>query len=210
VALFEGDRVVAEEEQRIPSAHGEEFLPMMDAIFRRIGWAPGDVGRWAVGLGPGSFTGVRVGVALVKGIALATHAEVVGVTSLDAIAYGIERAEIVASVVAAGKGELFVQARRGVSVLLEPVHLRIGDVAARLGALDPGAPIVVVGTASSDVDWSMLAGSVMCLAERPHDVSRATSVGAIALCRPKDDVDALEPVYVRPPEITMPKGSRAP
>jgi tRNA threonylcarbamoyladenosine biosynthesis protein TsaB len=210
VALFEGDVLVAEDERRVPAAHGEECMPMIDALFRRLGWAPRDVGRWAVGLGPGSFTGVRVGVALVKGIALATSADVVGVTSLDAVAYGAADDEAaIVSVVAGGKGELFVQVRRGEQMLLAPTHLRIGEVAAGI-AVVPAARFLVVGEAAREVDWSALGGRVALRSAPPNDVPRATSVGRIAMGRPKGDADTFEPVYVRPPEITMPKRSVAP
>ena len=210
VALFEGDVLVAEDERRVPAAHGEECLPMIDALFRRVGWAPRDVGRWAVGLGPGSFTGVRVGVALVKGIALATSAEVVGVTSLDAVACGVvdDDAAIV-SVVAGGKGELFVQVRRGEQMLLAPTHLRIGEVATGIAVVS-AAQFLVVGEAAREVDWSALGGRVALRCAPPNDVPRATSVGRIAMGRPNDDADTFEPFYVRPPEITMPKRSVAP
>src|SRR5580700_3679612 len=113
VALFEDGALVAEDAQRVSNAHGESLLPMVDALFTRVGWRPHDVGRWGVGVGPGSFTGVRIAVATAKGIAIATGAELVGVTALDAVAFGVEARDddAVASLLDAMKGESFLQVR---------------------------------------------------------------------------------------------------
>jgi tRNA threonylcarbamoyladenosine biosynthesis protein TsaB len=203
IALFDGGVLVAEDARRVSNAHGESLLPMVDAVFARAGWAPRDVARWAVGVGPGSFTGIRIGVATVKGIAIVTGAEVVGVTSLDAVAFGL-KGEIVASLVGAGKGEIFVQARAGDRLVLEPAHIRVADVALRLAEAAGGAQVVVAGEAASEVDWSVLP-RVAVVASPPHDLPHASSVGRIAMGRVAGDADAAEPVYVRPPEITMPK-----
>ena len=209
VALFQDGRLVAEDAKRVSNAHGESLLPMVVALFERLGWAPADVARWGVGVGPGSFTGVRIGVATVKGIVIATGAELVGVTSVDALAYGLpEDAEdaLVVSVLAAGKGEVFIQARLSERVVIPPAHLDVGRVAARVAALDTDARVIVAGEAALGVDWSPLGGRVSTVVGPPHDVPRASVVGLIAMTRAPEDADALEPVYVRPPEITMPKG----
>lgn len=210
VALFEDGTLVARDEKAVSSAHGEHFLPMMAELFARVGWQPADVARWGVGIGPGSFTGIRVGVALAKGIALATGAEIVGVTSFDALALGL-RESLVVSVVPAGRGELFVQARAHGRIVLGPVHLPLAEIPRRVASLEWSGPIAIAGEAARDLDWSPAGDRVRLEIEAPHDVPRATAVATIALARPPEDRDALQPVYVRPPEITMPKNvSEAP
>jgi tRNA threonylcarbamoyladenosine biosynthesis protein TsaB len=206
VALFEGDELVLEEARRVSNAHGESLLPMVDAVFARAGWKPSAVARWGVGVGPGSFTGVRIAVATVKGIVFATGAQVVGVTSLDALAHGLE-GDHVAAVVDAGKGESFLQVRRGGALVLGPVHVRVADVASRLAGLVGGGHVVVAGELSVEPDWSPLGDRVRRVTTSPHDLPRASAVGRLALGRTPQDAVALEPSYVRPPEITMPGGT---
>ena len=209
VALVEHGRLVAEDSRRVSNAHGESLLPMVSALFAAAGWAPADVARWGVGVGPGSFTGCRIGVATVKGIALATGAEIVGVTSLDALAFGLE-ADLVVSVVAGGKGELFVQAKGRGEARLGPSHLRIADIAARVAALAAAGSVVVAGEAAALVDWSPLGARVTLATAPPHDAPRATVIARMVLSAEPQDADSLEPLYVRPPEITVPKGPKRP
>jgi tRNA A37 threonylcarbamoyladenosine modification protein TsaB len=147
----------------------------------------------------------------VKGVLLVTGAELVTVTSLDALAYGTSPDDLVVSLLAAGKGELFIQAKRAGDIIMPPSYLRIEEVAGalqELAAVTPAAEVVVVGEAAKQVDWSAMTarGSVELRVEPPHDCPRAASVGRMALAgAPVADVDALEPLYIRPPDITMPK-----
>ena len=207
VALFQDGTLVAEASQRVSNAHGESLLPMVAALFAETGWTAADVERWGVGIGPGSFTGVRIAVATAKGIAIATGARLVGVISLDAIADGLE-ADVVASVLGAGKGEVFVQARRGGNVVLGPSHVVLAEVGEYLARIaGSSSAIVVAGEDAAGLDLSAVGSRVTLATAPPHDLPRASVVGRIALSREPDDTDALEPLYVRPPEITMPRTS---
>jgi tRNA threonylcarbamoyladenosine biosynthesis protein TsaB len=206
IALFADGELVAEDAQRVSNAHGESLLPMVDALFARVGWRPGDVGRWGVGVGPGSFTGVRIAVATAKGIAIATGAELVGVTALDAIAYGVDANEgdAVASVLDAMKGEVFVQVRLRGELVIRPENLSGARAAARLAAVSC-ARMIVVGEMADTIDMSTFQFQVVRRKEAPHDAPRATSVGRLAMAREPDDADAVEPLYVRAPDITKPR-----
>jgi tRNA threonylcarbamoyladenosine biosynthesis protein TsaB len=206
VALFDGGELVLEDARRVSNAHGEALLPMVDALFAKAGWKAKDVATWAVGIGPGSFTGVRIGVATVKGIVMATGAAIVGVTSLDAVAYGVaaDARDSVASLVFAMKGEVFVQVRRGKHLVLAPSAIRLERAPAELSSCAPSR-LVVVGEAAKLLDASLLPEGTRFVDTPPHDLPHATSVGRIAMGRPPDPLATLEPLYVRPPDITVPK-----
>ena len=104
------------------------------------------------------------------------------------------------------RGEIFVG---GPS--LSPSYHRVEDAGAALRAAadasPPGGPtsLVLAGEAALGVDWSALATSFRVVAEPPHDVPRASVVARIAAARSgSDDPDRVEPLYVRPPDITKP------
>jgi tRNA threonylcarbamoyladenosine biosynthesis protein TsaB len=208
VALFDREKLVVEDSARVSNMHGETLLSMVSALFERVAWNAREVGRWGVGIGPGSFTGVRIAVATAKGVALVTGAELVGVTSLDALGYGLD-GPVVVTVVSAGKGEVFIQAMKGDRMVLAPSHVPLAEAAARVADVSGGSRVAVAGEAAQFIDWSVLGSAVTLAVEPPHDLPRASAVGRIALLRRPHDADALEPLYVRPPEITLPSRSKA-
>lgn len=206
VALYEGDRRVAEDARRVSHAHGESLLPMIDAVFAKAGWKPADVARWCVGIGPGSFTGVRIAVATVKGIVLGTGAEIAGVTSLEALAAlaGDGKTPALAAIDAI-RGELYVQVVG--SVQSEPTCLRPEAIADWLDSIVPPASasgLVLVGEAASKIP-ELPARAVTRLTTGDHALPHARGVAIVGRSRPAVDPDLLEPVYVRPPEITVPR-----
>ncbi len=207
VALYEDERLVAEEARRVSHAHGESLLPMIDALFARTGWKPKDVARWCVGIGPGSFTGVRIGVATVKGIVLGTGAELVGVSSLEALAAPAmeqmdqEEGEVLAAVDAI-RGEVYLQLVGPKTS--EPVCLAPDAIAPWLDALSAGADLVLVGEAAAKIPE--LAGRTLVRrTEGENALPHARGVALVGRTRTPAAPELIEPLYVRPPEITMPR-----
>jgi len=86
VALVDGDRLVAEYLLDVSVTHSERLLSAIDTVMTDARWTPGDLQGLAVAVGPGSFTGLRVGLSTVKGLALALGLPVAAVPTLDAMA----------------------------------------------------------------------------------------------------------------------------
>jgi tRNA threonylcarbamoyladenosine biosynthesis protein TsaB len=91
VALLERDQVVSTRLHETSSSHAEVMLPLVGELFAETGWARTSLDRIAVGTGPGSFTGIRVGLALAKGIGLGLHRPVLGIGSLRAMCRGVPK-----------------------------------------------------------------------------------------------------------------------
>ena len=85
-ALIENDKLIAEDFSRSDTTHSSRLLPAIDKLLKQSGWQAQDIGLVAVSIGRGSFTGLRIGLAAAKGIAVGSGAQIVGVPTLDAFA----------------------------------------------------------------------------------------------------------------------------
>jgi tRNA threonylcarbamoyladenosine biosynthesis protein TsaB len=140
-ALVDGDEVVAERVSR-----AQTLLEDVDALLRQGGARPADLDALAVGIGPGSFTGVRIGLAVARGLALALDLPGAGVSTLAALAAGAPGG---LPVVDARRREVFALLDGEPAVLapaaleLEPGTVCVGDGARRYRSLleDKGADV---------------------------------------------------------------------
>jgi tRNA threonylcarbamoyl adenosine modification protein YeaZ len=89
-ALLFGDRVVAEAFEPMDTGQAERLMPLLSGVLAAGGAAWGDLSLIAVGTGPGNFTGVRIGVAAARGLALGLGIPAVGTTRFQALAHGLE------------------------------------------------------------------------------------------------------------------------
>jgi tRNA threonylcarbamoyladenosine biosynthesis protein TsaB len=131
-ALFGADGAcLGQRDELIGRGHSERLVPMLDELLD---------GRRAdcilVGVGPGSFTGIRVGIAAAHGLAIGWNAQIAGLSSLALLAAGAERTGAVAVAVQGGHGELFVQQFDGdpLSAVTPLLNLPPADAATGISA----------------------------------------------------------------------------
>lgn len=122
VALMVRGELALECTGNLEQTHARHLLGLVDGVLARTGIAPADIDAYAVTTGPGSFTGLRIGIAAVKGFALAFDRPVVGISTLSALAWpwlGTRR--LFCSMIDARKKEVYAQVYRLADGRLDPV-----------------------------------------------------------------------------------------
>jgi tRNA threonylcarbamoyladenosine biosynthesis protein TsaB len=180
-------------------AHAARLLGAVEEALAAAGVGWEEVERIAVGVGPGSFTGLRIGIATARGLAQARGLPLVGVSTLEALARGAS-AEIVLAVLDARRGEVFATLKQGSDPSLRvPVALSPEALAERVRAM-PVAPLAV-GDGAVRFRGSLEAAG----ARVPPDEDGVHRLRAEHVCRlgaegVPTDRDALLPDYLREPD----------
>ena len=162
-ALFDAEgRCLDRRDEVIGRGHSERLVPMLDELL-----AGRKATRILVGVGPGSFTGIRVGIAAAHGLAIGWGAEIAGMSSLALLAAGAERSDPVAAVVQGGHGELFAQQFEGdpLDATTPLLNLPPAEAAAAISAelvVGPGASALVEarGSGSAIAAWPSAADAI--------------------------------------------------
>ena len=127
VALSKGQEIIASLEGDKSSSHSNTLLREIDTVLQQADRTLGEIDFFAVATGPGSFTGLRIGIATVKGLAFTLNRPCVAVPTLAAIAHSAGVCGRVVAALPAGRGEVFVQmfsvSTGDVVPLDEPVHI---------------------------------------------------------------------------------------
>lgn len=93
VALIDGESLVAEHTLNIVKAHSSRLMPAIDTVLKWGDITADELDGCAVGIGPGSFTGIRIGIATIKSLCYALDKPIIGVSTLEAIAYNLRWTE---------------------------------------------------------------------------------------------------------------------
>lgn len=201
-AAFIKDRhLIAEEVYTAGKTHSRHLMGIIDHILSRCESTPADIDGIAVTRGPGTFTGLRIGLSTVKGLAAAIEKPVAGVSSLAALAFPLAwSGKPVVAMIDARRGEIY-HARFSGNEGSEPgetAMVSAPDEAAE--NLPEGAILVGSGAVLYRDIWARRRLDVRLAPETAH-VIRAASVGMLAMDRFEnqvpDSVEALVPEYIR-------------
>jgi len=200
VAGVDGHNLLCHNDLDTKQRTAQSLLPAVKHLLDRVGWQPKDVQLVAVSIGPGSFTGLRLGVTAAKLFAYAVGAEVLGIDTLETIAAGVpEQVDHLAAAVDAQRREVVaVELRRGPDGWLGPVGpARLVGIEEWLGTLPTGIWVAgpVLGRLADRLPervqvvdrsfWQPSAAAVARLAARDYQAGR------------RDDLWQLVPRYSR-------------
>jgi tRNA threonylcarbamoyladenosine biosynthesis protein TsaB len=220
VAIVDDDRVLIEEIGDPARSHAER-LPgdILDAL-QRAGLTVAAVDLFAIAAGPGTFTGLRVGIATIQGLAFVNAKRVVAVSALTALAAAASRAEPAARII----GAWMDAHRRDVfSALYETTNQSPFDPAGLIeiegGAVgDPAATLTRWQTAGHMPDVLVGDGAIVFAAGVPAHISTlgqlplAATIGRMALVRARAgetiDPGGVQPLYIRRPDVEVARDAR--
>lgn len=188
--------------------HASRLLPLMAEVLERGGLSYSELDRIAVGVGPGSFTGLRIGIATARGLARAAALPLVGVSTLRSLAVNAQDAPgspgAVAAVIDARRGEVFAAAWRADGVMLISPRAAAPE---RLAESLLRAPVRMLAVGDGAVEFrAVLERSGALIPEDDsllHRVTAAAHLG-IAAQLPAVSADQIHPEYLRPPDAKEP------
>lgn len=199
-ALMRDGRVICEYTLNIDNTHSEKFLSLIEQMLHDTSLSYDDIDVFACGLGPGSFTGIRIGVATVKGLCGALSKKAVGVSSLKALAYNARGfGGIIVPVIFARADEVFCAAyESNMTEIVPPSVMKISEL---LSALKGRQAMFLGDGAERFKDEILSSDEAFAAAPETLSIMRGGSVCALAALMAENgeftDYTQLVPVYLR-------------
>ena len=185
-----------------PPAHANQLMPAVAKVMTASGLDWRDLDAIAVGIGPGSFTGLRIGIATARALAIASGLTLRPVSSLAALAGGIEETSgeaVVVPLIDAKRGEIFAAAYERGRELWSPFAARPDEVLERVRAVD-FAPLAAGDGSIRFRRVLETAGIRVAPDESGAHVVRALHVCRLATTAPGEPPEAVLPEYLRAPD----------
>jgi tRNA threonylcarbamoyladenosine biosynthesis protein TsaB len=210
IALTRGEELIASQSGDPAVSHSNTLLADLDKLLNQTTFKLADIDLFAVAAGPGSFTGLRIGIATVKALAATLDRSCAAVPTLQAVALAGGAAEVSVALLPAGRGEVFAQlfsvsADGVVTALDEPSHISPQKMIDKYGSLETVVWCGEGAIAQRELIESSAAGKQWRIASRTD--SLASQVAALALRNFRQDQlvapDALQAIYVRPSDAEL-------
>lgn len=199
VAIWQDGIVLARDWQPMQRGHAEALLPMLETLRAQTGLDYAAFDRLAVSIGPGSFAGVRVGLAAARGICVARNLPLVGVNTLELMAGAITGDAPIGVAIDARNDQVYFQAFAGETVLCPPALLTLAEAATSIH--DMGGAMQLVGNGAAMLAMRCV-GAVR--ANHPDLLPDAAILARIAANRPAVMGDQVAPLYLRAPDAKLP------
>ena len=203
VAVIDGDTLLAESTSFNGQTHSRHLLNIIDTVLGQAGLKIAQLDGFAVSIGPGSFTGLRIGISSVKGLAFSLNKPVVGVSSLQTLAFQCKQNPyLICPILDARKQEVyFCHYRSKKGYLEKESQERVASPAEAVRGIRE--PCVFVGNGAKlyqELISTGLGGMAHFAAENQNTI-QASAVARLSLSRFKrqetDDVQLLVPHYIR-------------
>lgn len=193
-AVLDEERVLAARSEEMARGHQERLAPLVAEVMAEAGVAFDQLDRIGVTVGPGSFTGLRVGLAFAKGLGVALGKPVVGVGTLAAMGAGTTG--FAAAAVDARRGQIYLQAFRDGAPVSAPAALAAEDAARWLIDIDSSGPGLIVGSG-----FTLLAE---VFPEAKADPRAGADPVWVARLAAAAEVAPPRPIYLRAPDAKLP------
>ena len=201
VALVRDGELVAQYSQYTSLTHSRTLLPMAEDLLKNTDTHIGDVDIFAVAHGPGSFTGIRIGVSAVKGLAWSSGKPCIGVSTLEAMVWnGVSRGGYICPVMDARRSQVYnalFEIKNGKPArLCEDRPVSLEELAAEIATLS--SPVMLVGDGAT-VTSAYLSSAGISFDTAPDNLiwQSAWGVAMAALGKEPGNADSLKPVYLR-------------
>jgi tRNA threonylcarbamoyladenosine biosynthesis protein TsaB len=220
VAVAAADNLLSVGRRALVHGQAEALLPMVDAAMREAGLPVSALDLVAATVGPGSFTGIRVGLAAAQGIALAAALPLFGITGFEAVAacVGGDRGDdgsLLLVALDSRRPDLYVQLFRQLFGPGFDLDRPIGEPAAVLPEalvdwIEAGCrelPLLVAGDAARRGAGALAGRPRTTVSENETAVAVGVARAALRRWRQGERHGRTEPLYLRPPDVTLPLGS---
>jgi len=211
VALWQGDGIGARRFEAMARGQSEALQPMIQEVLTEAGITAMELNLIAVTRGPGAFTGLRIGLATARAMALAAGLPCLGVDTTDVIACGVDAALIPGDllvVLDTKRTDFYAQkfSSRHES-LAPPVAISPDDLAELVGPQSGDAPLMVVGDATDAALKILSDANIAAVAAPAPGLPDAAHLAAIAALRwqPGQALHPPLPLYLRPPDAKLPQ-----